>query len=88
MSSAQGPVASKQQAFVAKLNEFRGTLTAPERQMLDEIVTAARGAPEQGDVSAYWFTAGLSGGDTRPPGVTTDIWTGYGDQGPWSNKPI
>jgi hypothetical protein len=47
-------------AFIAKLNQFRGTLGASEQQMLDALVEAARQAHEQGDVEVYWFTTASS----------------------------
>lgn len=82
------PSDSKRKDFVAKLNQFRGTLPADEQQMLDALVNAARQAHEQSDVSVYWFTSGLSGTSMQAPGQTTNIWSGYGDQGAFPNTPF
>ena len=87
MSANHTPNEAETQAFIGKLNQFRGTLGAEEQQMLDALIGAGRKAHEQGDVEVYWMTSGLSGQSTQGYGVTTNIWTGYGDQGAFSNTP-
>ena len=88
MSTPAVPNQTAHAEFVAKLNRFRGGLSTEEQGMLDALVGAARQVADQDDVGAYWFTGGLNGTTTQAPSTTTNIWTGYGDQGPWSNKPI
>jgi len=60
MATNQGPDEAVGEAFIAKLNEFRGNLGASEQQMLDALVEAARQAHEQGDVEVYWFSTASS----------------------------
>ncbi len=57
MATNPTPTDAQRQAFVAKLNAFRGGLGPTERQMLDALVAAAREAHEQHDVEVYWLTA-------------------------------
>jgi hypothetical protein len=47
-------------ALIAKLNQFRSSLSADEQQMLDALIEAARQAHEQGDVEVYWFSTASS----------------------------
>lgn len=85
---ASNPSEAAQRQFVEKLQQFRGRLTTEEQQMLDALVNAARQPGGDDDVSSYWFSTGLEGSGVQAPGTTGNIWSGYGDQGPWSNKPI
>jgi hypothetical protein len=88
MSAAGAPNEEVSQRLIGKLNQFRSTLDSDERRMLDAVVVAARQAHEQGDVTVYWFTPPLGGSGVQAPGVTTNIWSGYGDQGTWQNTPF
>jgi hypothetical protein len=87
MSTADTPNEAAQQKFVAKLNQFRSSLDADEQRMLDAVVTAARQAHDQGDVSVYWFTP-IDGTGAQPYGVTTNIWSSYGMPGAMTNTPF
>ncbi len=60
MATNEMPDESAGRAFVAKLHQFRGSLSADEQQMLDALVEAARQAHEQGDVEVYWFSTASS----------------------------
>ncbi len=69
------PSEAQRQAFIGKLNEFRGGLTTSEQQMLDALVEAARQAHEQRDVEVYWFMG--TGSGVLNPGI-------LGSYGPYS----
>ena len=71
MATNEMPDESAGKAFIAKLNQFRGSLSPDEQQMLDALVEAARQAHEQGDVQVYWFSTASS---LPNPGVLA----GYG----------
>jgi hypothetical protein len=89
MSTTEGPSEAGRRQFVAKLNQFRGTLDQQEQRMLDALVSAARKGHEQGDVEVYWFTPGLTAPGIQPGGDTTNIWSGYtGTQGGFQNTPF
>jgi hypothetical protein len=68
------PTEAERKAFIDKLAGFRETLEAKEQRMLDKLVDAALVGRTVDDVSPYWVT-GLSGVETRAPGLTTDRWT-------------
>ncbi len=71
MATSQKPSDAEGKAFVAKLNRFRGRLSASEKQMLDALVEAARQAHAKGDVEVYWFTG-------TTPGLSTGALGSYG----------
>jgi len=55
MSKAPGPSESERVAFAARLAEFRDTLPASEREMLDALVGAAIIGQDPGTVARYWI---------------------------------
>jgi len=82
------PTAAEIEAFTAKLQEFRRTLTEAEQRLLDTMYHAAMGTHEQRDeeVHAYWTAAGqgvafrraFRGWGTRPWGAAYNTYYPYG----------
>jgi len=88
MSTSGAPNDAAQRQFVTKLNQFRAGLDGDEQQMLDAMVSAVRKAHDQGDVQVYWFTSGLTATGVQAPGTTTNVWSGYGDNGTFPQGPF
>ena len=62
MSNRETSTEAQRQAFVEKLQRFRGWLTPTEQSMLDALVVAATREQHSGEVEGYaWFNAPIGG---------------------------
>jgi len=61
MSNPEMPTEAQCRAFVEKLQQFWGQLTATEKPMLDALIVAACRGSEQADVEGYWFNTPIGG---------------------------
>jgi len=62
MADVQLPSEAEFNAFMGKVHEFRGGLSAGDQKILDAIIGAAMGHKEEEDVKPYWVAVGPRGG--------------------------